>query len=212
MNYFNLASRKKRWSVTCYAIATILLLAISFANAETAINTPPLDLTKNIRVTMVTSIGTIEIELYSAKAPITVNNFVQYIDNNFYNNTIFHRVIPGFMIQGGGLGKGMVEKATQPPIKNEAGNGLANLRGTIAMARNQSINSASSQFYINLVDNAYLNHKDDVAANYGYCVFGKVVKGMDVVDKIAKVPTTTVGIYRNVPQSDVVILEVKRSK
>ncbi len=172
----------------------------------------PTPLPKTIRATLKTSLGDIELELNAEKAPITVQNFLQYIDSGFYKDTLFHRVIPKFMIQGGGFTKGMVEKKGQPPIINEAANGLSNLRGTIAMARTQNVNSATSQFYINLVDNTYLDHSDNIAKNYGYCVFGKVTKGMEVVDKIAAVPTTTVGQFQNVPKQDVVILDIKVSK
>ena len=172
----------------------------------------PTPLPKTIRATLKTSLGDIELELNAEKAPITVQNFLQYIDSGFYKDTLFHRVIPKFMIQGGGFTKGMVEKKGQPPIINEAANGLSNLRGTIAMARTQNVNSATSQFYINLVDNTYLDHSDNIAKNYGYCVFGKVTKGMEVVDKIAAVPTTIVGQYQNVPKQDLVILDIKVSK
>jgi cyclophilin family peptidyl-prolyl cis-trans isomerase len=176
---------------------------------QTSASTPA---PKIIKVNIKTSLGDIELELNAEKAPITVQNFLQYVDSGFYKDTLFHRVIPNFMIQGGGFTKGMVLKNTQPPIINEAGNGLRNLRGTIGMARNQMIHSATSQFYINVVENAYLDHRDNIANGFGYCVFGKVTKGLDVVDKIVNVPTTTMGAYRNVPQQDVVILEVKRLK
>ena len=177
-----------------------------------AVGPTPTPLPKTIRATLKTSLGDIELELNAEKAPITVQNFLQYIDSGFYKDTLFHRVIPKFMIQGGGFTKGMVEKKGQPPIINEAANGLSNLRGTIAMARTQNVNSATSQFYINLVDNTYLDHSDNIAKNYGYCVFGKVTKGMEVVDKIAAVPTTIVGQYQNVPKQDLVILDIKVSK
>jgi len=167
---------------------------------------------KNPRVTLETSLGNIEIELFADKAPVTVQNFLQYVDNNFYTNTLFHRVIPGFMIQGGGFTKGMAEKETQLPIKNEAGNGQHNLRGTIAMARTQIISSATAQFFINVADNASLDHSDNTPNGYGYCVFGQVTKGMDIVDKIVNVPTKTMGPYQDVPAKDVIILSAKRVK
>ena len=154
--------------------------------------------------------GDILIELFPDKAPDTVANFLQYVDDGFYANTIFHRVIPGFMIQGGGLGPRMDEKATRAPVKNEADNGLSNDRGTIAMARTMDPHSATAQFFINLVDNDFLNYSAPVPSGWGYCVFGKVVEGMDVVDKIAKVKTKSVGIHENVPTDMVLITGASR--
>lgn len=160
----------------------------------------------NSIVEMKTNQGTIEIELYNDKAPISAKNFEDYIKADFYRGTIFHRVIPGFMIQGGGMDAQMAEKQTRAPIKNESYNGLRNTRGTLAMARTNDPNSASSQFFINTVDNDFLNKS---AMNAGYAVFGKVIKGMDVVDKIEKVPTVNRGVHQNVPQSLVLIQSVK---
>ncbi|BCU63228.1 peptidyl-prolyl cis-trans isomerase [Acinetobacter bouvetii DSM 14964 = CIP 107468] len=160
----------------------------------------------NSIVEMKTNQGTIEIELYNDKAPISAKNFEDYIKADFYRGTIFHRVIPGFMIQGGGMDAQMAEKQTRAPIKNESYNGLKNARGTLAMARTNDPNSASSQFFINTVDNDFLNKS---AMNAGYAVFGKVIKGMDVVDKIEKVPTVNRGVHQNVPQSLVLIQSVK---
>ncbi|CDL87547.1 peptidylprolyl isomerase A [Xenorhabdus cabanillasii] len=157
-------------------------------------------------VKLVTSAGEIELELDSNKAPITTKNFVEYVNEGFYNNTIFHRVIPGFMIQGGGFTKDMKQKVTKAPIKNEADNGLRNLRGTVAMARTADKDSATSQFFINVTDNAFLDHGQ---RDFGYAVFGKVVKGMDVVDKISQVKTENVGPYQNVPVKPIVILSAK---
>lgn len=162
------------------------------------------------RVEMTTSLGKIELELYPDKAPVTVTNFLHYVDAHFYDGTIFHRVIANFMIQGGGFTHGMKEKDTEKEIKNEAGNGLSNKRGTIAMARTQVIDSATSQFFINVVDNDFLNHQNNSPAGFGYCVFGKVIHGMDVVDKIKAVHTKTAGFYENVPAEDVVIVSMKR--
>ena len=159
----------------------------------------------NSIVEMKTSMGNIEIELFTDKAPISAKNFEGYIKDNFYNGTIFHRVIPGFMIQGGGMDANMVEKQTKAPIKNESYNGLKNTRGTLAMARTNSPNSASSQFFINTVDNDFLNKSQ---MNAGYAVFGKVIKGMDVVDKITKVPTVNFGMHQNVPKQAVKIVSV----
>ncbi|WP_443191245.1 peptidylprolyl isomerase [Pseudomonas indica] len=158
-------------------------------------------------VLLTTSAGEIEIELEAEKAPVSVKNFLAYVDSGFYNGTIFHRVIPGFMIQGGGFDAEMQQKDTQAPIKNEADNGLHNVRGTLAMARTQAVNSATSQFFINHQDNAFLDHG---SRDFGYAVFGKVVRGMDVVDQIAQVPTGNRGMFQNVPRQPVVILSAKR--
>jgi cyclophilin family peptidyl-prolyl cis-trans isomerase len=159
-----------------------------------------------VKVKLETSVGTIVLELDQAKAPKTVANFLEYVRTGHYDMTIFHRVIPGFVIQGGGFAlEGpssnleMVQKPTRDPVVNEAGNGLKNLRGAICMARTPVVDSATSQFFINLVDNARLDHQNTTPQGFGYCVFGKVVKGMEVVDAIAKVKTTTVGQYGDVP-------------
>lgn len=159
----------------------------------------------NPQVILDTTLGSIVIELYHDKAPISVANFLNYVNSGFYNGTIFHRVIPGFMIQGGGFTKDMEEKKTGSPIKNEAGNGLPNLRGTIAMARTSVVDSATSQFFINTVDNFFLNHRNNSPEGYGYCVFGKVIEGMDVVDAIQNVPTGTYGYFEDVPLEPVLI-------
>lgn len=159
-------------------------------------------------VVMETSMGAITIELYRDKAPISVENFLSYVKDGFYDGLIFHRVIENFMIQGGGFTPDMQKKDTKAPIKNEAGNGLSNKRGTIAMARTRVIDSATSQFFINVVDNLQLDHKDETIDGFGYCVFGKVTDGMDVVDKIRKVETATKSRYRNVPVDPVVIKKV----
>ena len=158
-------------------------------------------------VEMQTRLGTIVVELDSDKAPVTVGNFLNYAKDGFYNGTIFHRVIDGFMIQGGGFTKDMAEKPTRGTIANEAKNGLSNQRGTIAMARRADPNSASSQFFINHRDNS--SQLDYPRNGGGYAVFGKVVAGMDVVDKIAKVPTGNSGMHQNVPLEPVVIESIK---
>ena len=164
-------------------------------------------------VLMKTNYGDIKIELDAAKAPLTVKNFLQYVDAGFYDGTIFHRVIDGFMIQGGGYDRYLQHKATRPPVRNEAGNGLKNLRGTIAMARTSAVDSATSQFFINLKNNDFLDHKGDNAAGFGYAVFGKVVGGMDVVDAIAKAPTKAAnGLMQNLPVKPVIITSVERLK
>ncbi|KFA58236.1 peptidylprolyl isomerase [Gilliamella sp. Choc4-2] len=149
------------------------------------------------KVLLQTSMGDIEIELDSKHAPISTQNFLNYVNSGFYENLTFHRVIPGFMIQGGGADDHLKFKNNNAPIKNEADNGLKNVRGTIAMARTNVIDSATSQFYINVVDNNFLNHNPP--KDYGYAVFGKVIKGMDVVDKIVNVPTKRIGPHQNVP-------------
>ncbi|HEX6632412.1 MAG TPA: peptidylprolyl isomerase [Usitatibacter sp.] len=152
-----------------------------------------------------TNLGTIRLELYPAKAPKTVENFLQYVKDGHYNGTIFHRVIDGFMIQGGGFDKDMRQKPTQAPIKNEAANGLKNDKYTIAMARTSDPNSASAQFFINVKDNDFLNYTAPTTQGWGYAVFGKVTEGQDVVDKIAKVATGNRGMHQNVPSQPVVI-------
>ena len=164
----------------------------------------------NPMVLMETSSGDILLELFEDKAPVTVANFMRYVDEEFYNYTIFHRVLKDFMIQGGGLGVRMDEKATHEPIQNEAGNGLKNTRGTIAMARTSDPHSAAAQFFINLVDNEFLDHEDDTPENFGYCVFGKVEDGMDVVDKIAKLKVKAQGEHEAVPLDMVVITRISR--
>jgi cyclophilin family peptidyl-prolyl cis-trans isomerase len=161
----------------------------------------------NPMVEMKTNFGTIQIELYADKAPKTVDNFLRYTKDGFYNGTIFHRVIDGFMIQGGGFDLGLKEKATRAPIENEAKNGLKNQIGTLAMARKPDPNSATAQFFINLVNNDNLDFPS--FDGWGYAVFGKVTQGMDVVNKISKVRTGSVGIHENVPASPVLIESVK---
>lgn len=152
-----------------------------------------------------TNHGDITIELDADKAPKTVENFMQYVTDGFYDGTIFHRVIDGFMIQGGGMTPGMVAKPTRDPIENEANNGLTNDRGTLAMARTSDPHSATAQFFINVNDNNFLNHRSPSADGWGYCVFGKVTAGMDVVDKIKNVATGSQGFHQDVPTEDVII-------
>lgn len=163
----------------------------------------------NPQIVLETSLGNVTLELFNDKAPITVQNILGYVDEQFYDGTIFHRVIPDFMIQGGGMQSGMKEKRTKAPIKNESTNGLSNKRGAVAMARTAVPDSATAQFFINTVDNAFLD-KAKAADRVGYCVFGQVIAGMDVVDKIRMVPTGTVGAHQHVPKQDVAIKSVRR--
>lgn len=156
-------------------------------------------------VRLETTKGNIVLELDREKAPKTVDNFLSLVESGFYEGTIFHRVIKGFMIQGGGLTENMTQKPTGIPIPNEADNSLKNVRGSIAMARTQDPHSATSQFFINTVDNAFLNHSSKTLSGWGYCVFGRVVEGMDVVDAIESSPTTTYGMYTDVPSEPIVI-------
>jgi peptidyl-prolyl cis-trans isomerase A (cyclophilin A) len=178
--------------IRMFALPLLLLLAASLAVGQT-----------NPQVVLKTTKGDIVLELDAAKAPLTVQNFLAYVDVKFYDGTIFHRIIPGFMIQGGGLTPDFVEKPAKPPIRNEAGNGLKNNRGSIAMARMQDLNSATCQFYINHVDNPNLD-------TMKYAVFGRVIKGMDVVDAIAAVPTGTIKGYADAPRQPITIVSVRR--
>jgi len=162
------------------------------------------------RVIIATEAGDIEADLFTEGAPLAAANFVKLAKQGFYDDVIFHRVIPGFMIQGGGFEPGMKQKKVKAPIKNEATNGLKNSRGTLAMARTNDINSATAQFFVNLVDNGFLDHAGP--SNYGYAVFGKVTSGMDVIDKIAKVATATRSGHQNVPAADVTITKASRKE
>lgn len=152
-----------------------------------------------------TNHGVITLELDSEKAPLTVQNFIDYVNSGHYDNTVFHRVIDGFMTQGGGFEPGMIQKKTRAPIQNEAANGLKNDKYTVAMARTSDVHSASSQFFINVADNNFLNYTASTSQGFGYCVFGKVVEGQDVVDRIKKVKTGDRGGHQNVPLEDVVV-------
>lgn len=160
-------------------------------------------------VNLKTSLGTISLELDATQAPLTVENFLEYVKSGHYDNTIFHRVIDGFMIQGGGFSPGMRQKPTRATIRNEADNGLKNTIYTVAMARTPDPHSASSQFFINVADNGFLDFRAPTPQEYGYCVFGKVVDGQDVVDRIRKVTTGTRGMHGDVPAEDVVILSAE---
>jgi peptidyl-prolyl cis-trans isomerase B (cyclophilin B) len=158
---------------------------------------------------MQTSYGAVIVELDPHKAPKTVNNFVAYVRDGYYDGTLFHRVIDDFMIQGGGFVPGMTQKPTRPPIENEAMNGLRNERGSIAMARTSDTSSATSQFFINVVDNDFLNYTADTPSGWGYCVFGKVIDGLTVVDRIKGVPTGSRAGHKNVPLTDVLIEKIE---
>jgi cyclophilin family peptidyl-prolyl cis-trans isomerase len=186
------------WAIACGAMG-VLVAAAGAGAAEGG----------NPVVLMKTSMGDVKIELDKGKAPVTVENFLVYVNDKFYDGTIFHRVIPAFMIQGGGFDKDMNQKKTKAPIKNEAGNGLKNLNGTIAMARTGDPNSATAQFFINTKDNPFLDHKNDTPQGMGYAVFGKVVDGADVVKKIEQVQTTTRSPYENVPVTPVIIESIR---
>ena len=167
---------------------------------------------KNPVVLMQTNLGRIKLELFAKEAPLSVKNFLDYTAGGFYDGTVFHRVISNFMIQGGGFTADMQQKKTNAPIKNEADNGLKNLRGTIAMARTMIVDSATAQFFINVKDNGFLNHSDKTMKGYGYAVFGKVIEGMDVVDKIAAVRTGVLRGFPDVPLPPVVIESLKVSE
>ncbi|MFZ4395552.1 MAG: peptidylprolyl isomerase [Kiritimatiellia bacterium] len=187
-----------------------LAVAQTATVAATAQPAAPAAKENNVIIIIETSLGNITAELYADKAPISVSNFLAYADDKFFDGTIFHRVIPGFMIQGGGFTTQMKQKSTKAPIKNEATNGLKNERGTLAMARTAIVDSATSQFFINHNDNVFLNHTAKTPQGYGYTVFGKVIDGIDVMDKIAAVATGSVGPFQNVPQTPVEIKSIRR--
>ena len=196
------------------AVLVIGVAAVGSAQEGAAMST-----NVNPRVELKTSQGVVVIELDREHAPKTVDNFLAYVKSGFYDGTIFHRVIPGFMVQGGGFTADMKQKPTQPPIRNEAANGLKNLRGTVAMARTGQVDSATAQFFINLVDNGFLDHRDSTPGGFGYCVFGHVIEGMDVVDAIAATPTETKMVkdprsgrqfpFRDVPTRTILIESAK---
>jgi len=181
------------------------LVAVTMCVAVACAGEPVTEGTGKPVVVLSTSLGDIKIELYPDKAPVTVKNFLGYVNSKFYDGTIFHRVIPGFVIQGGGFDVEMRQKETGPQIKNEAGNGLKNTRGTISMARTAVVDSATSQFFISVKDNPPLDHRDDTQQGFGYAVFGSVIEGMDIVDKIAGVSTVSRGMHRDVPAEPVIV-------
>ena len=193
------------------ALCVLGAVALAAADAPAAPANPQEPKTMPV-VLIETSHGTITAELFEDKAPVTVSNFLAYVDKSAYDGTIFHRVIDGFMIQGGGFTPDMAQKKTDAPIKNEARADVPNARGTLAMARTAVVDSATSQFFINLKDNAFLNHSAPTPQGYGYAVFGRVTDGLDVVDKIAKVRTGThPSGHRDVPSEAVVIRSIKRA-
>ncbi|TDJ06029.1 MAG: peptidyl-prolyl cis-trans isomerase [Deltaproteobacteria bacterium] len=167
-------------------------------------------MTDKVKVELETNYGKIILELDQKKAPVTVKNFLSYVDSGYYNGTIFHRVIDNFMIQGGGFNKDMSQKKTQDAIKNEANNGLTNEVGTVAMARTNVVDSATSQFFINLKDNSFLNHKNESPSGYGYAVFGRVVEGMPIINKIKGVRTKTISGHQNVPEEPIFIKAARK--
>lgn len=185
-----------------------LLILISACNADS----DSAGKSDNPRVLMQTNMGEIVIELYPEQAPKSVANFLQYVDEGFYNGTIFHRVIGNFMIQGGGFTPALQQKQTRPPILNEADNGLRNSIGTVAMARTMEPHSATSQFFINVAMNSNLDFREKTPRGWGYAVFGRVVKGMAVVQAIKDVPTTSKGMYRDVPVNNIIIQKIERLK
>jgi len=192
-----MSRRRNEYCRIALIIALIMTAALTVGRAARAQG-----MAENPKVIFSTTLGNFVIELYPDMAPITVKNFLAYVNAGFFDNTIFHRVIPGFMIQGGGFTEQMQKKPTNPPIKNEAKNGLKNKRGTLSMARTGVVDSATAQFFLNLKDNAFLDHG---TRDYGYAVFARVIAGMEVIDKIAGVPTENKGPYRNAPKTPVVI-------
>ena len=186
-------------------LPALLTVALVLAASIPASSEEKAEKSNNPHVYIKTNVGGFTIELYPDKAPETVANFLNYVEKGYYSGTIFHRVIKGFMIQGGGFVTDMTQKDTAPPIKNEAANGLKNKKYTLAMARTAVVNSATSQFFVNTVNNTGLDHKDKTTAGYGYCVFAKVIEGTEIIDKIEMVATTTKGSYADVPVKPVII-------
>jgi peptidyl-prolyl cis-trans isomerase B (cyclophilin B) len=182
-----------------YLVLTTIIFINNGVNAEMATNTI---------INVKTSLGDIKLELFNDKAPITAENFEKYIKSNYFTNSIFHRVIKDFMVQGGGFTPEMEEKETMSPIKNEANNKISNERGTIAMARTNDPHSASAQFFINLKDNTFLDFKSETTQGWGYCVFGKITEGIEVIDEIAMVDTGSYGPHQDVPKDPVIIKEI----
>lgn len=198
----------KRFIPLLLTITTTLLASLALiGNANEGKEQQETQIAANPQVLIETNMGSIKVALYSKKTPITVTNFLSYVDDGFYAETVFHRVIPDFMIQGGGFQQGMIQKAVKAPIKNEAQSFIPNKRGSISMARTNDPDSATAQFFINLKNNSFLNKS---GAQAGYAVFGEVTEGMDIVDKIASVQTGRKGPYGDVPTEDIVIIKVSR--
>jgi cyclophilin family peptidyl-prolyl cis-trans isomerase len=203
-------------NVVCllFALAAVTGTLQSTSPAKTRVQAPPLQVPAptpapgNPVVVVTTSMGEFTLELFKDKAPVSVENFLSYADAGFYEGTIFHRVKSGYVVQGGGYTPEMVEKATRPPIQNEATNGLKNSRGSLAMARTRALRSATAQWYVNVANNSALDHRGYSPDDFGYAVFGRVLSGMDIVDRIAKVPTGTNGDHEDVPTTPVVIQKV----
>lgn len=194
------------------ALALALVAGVQCKHKGESMQNPSAPNPANPVAVMETAEGSIKIELFADKAPGTVKNFLQYVDEKFYDGTVFHRVISNFMIQGGGFTPDMREKAAHAPIRNEATAELKNLRGTLAMARTSDVDSATAQFFINVKDNGFLDHKDSTARGFGYAVFGRVIEGMDVVERIKEVKTTTAGSFQDVPAKPVLIRSVRRQE
>lgn len=188
-------------------LLVILAGGLSILCTGTAISSEPV--AGNPIILMETSMGNVKLELHAKEAPISVKNFLSYVESGFYDGTIYHRVIPGFMIQGGGFTNDLKQKQTNPPIRNEAHNGLKNRAGTVAMARTMVVDSATAQFFINVADNGSLDHRDKTQQGYGYAVFGKVIDGMDIVNRITAVKTGMQKGFRDVPETPVVIKSMK---
>lgn len=193
----------------CAYLIPVILSITNIGYSQTKENAAVKENSKHPTVLIRTSVGDIKAELYEDKAPISVKNFLEYANEGAYNGTIFHRVIDDFMIQGGGFTKDFKQKPTKAPIQNEASNGLKNERGTLAMARTSVVDSATNQFFINVKDNQFLDFRGKNPSDYGYTVFGKVIDGMDVVDKIKGTKTGTFGPFQDVPKETIEILEIK---
>ena len=196
--------RRKLPTLVITLVIAFAALGVGCTNADDGKPSNP----NNPIVAMSTSLGDVKIELYKDKAPKSVENFLGYVNDKFYDGTTFHRVIPRFMVQGGGFTPDMTQKPTKPPVKNEAGNGLKNVFGTLAMARTPDVDSATAQFFVNMKDNDFLDHKDETIQGFGYCVFGKVIEGTKVMQKIEAVATDTKGMYENVPTEPVTIKSI----
>lgn len=199
--------------VVCLLMLIITFGVLSASEIKNKGETTPTmnnETTANPKVVFETNKGSFTLELYPDKAPITVQNFLQYVDDKFYDGTIFHRVIKNFMIQGGGFTPSMDQKETREQIKNEANNGLSNKKGTVAMARTMVVDSATGQFFINVVDNNFLDFKSETQQGYGYCVFGNVIDGLETVETIKNVETGSAGHYQDVPEEQIIVISAKR--